>query len=499
MPSECSFCHEVAVEAEPGGELVCHKCGAIEESRVFSTEKDGNDGWTFVGTDGKARGSGRHDLPINARLRLPSEKPSVSKKGLQDCLYTQVKRLNLSNEILNKAKDLLFNRLLPMRGRPSQIRSLTLKRNILVGACVFIVCRQSNFQLTYRRMAEVAECDMFRLGRCVKIILKALDINLDPLSSESLVVCVLSELSVFDRSCEKLCLELCQILKYLGLSARNHMLNALSMVLLVLECKQLSPTKDKIAGVLGKNSLKQDQLGNEMCRTKTSLLELAKEVPWIPKSVKKPQIARHIVDIVNFHKKCGKMDLSVVKSLCMKKKEIAEKNRKVKIQSAKSRILSKKHGEPRSTASSETNSAALPSQREHQVSGCHGNDQESAETVTVESGSPHEMSLLPSTNNPSHVSSEGTSSNNCDGGVTLFSEDELDNNDILIEQLLQSGYTEEELMDGYFESRMCDLKGPEQPDEDREDLDELDIAEKEMHHYLWSVSEMERLKNLKSL
>ena len=73
---------------------------------------------------------------------------------------------------------------------------------------------------------------------------------------------------------------------------------------------------------------------------------------------------------------------------------------------------------------------------------------------------------------------------------------ELDDNDTLIEGLLRSGYSEEELMDGYFESRMVDLQGSCDPEGEREDLDELDISESDMHHYLKSVAEVERIRNL---
>ena len=61
-------------------------------------------------------------------------------------------------------------------------------------------------------------------------------------------------------------------------------------------------------------------LKSQMKNTRRGLVELAKDVPWIPKSLKNTAIARCIDDIVDFHKNCGKMYLSTVKCLYMKGK-----------------------------------------------------------------------------------------------------------------------------------------------------------------------------------
>ena len=58
-------------------------------------------------------------------------------------------------------------------------------------------------------------------------------------------------------------------------------------------------------------------LKSQMKNTRRGLVELAKDVP---KSLKNTAIARCIDDIVDFHKNCGKMYLSTVKCLYMKRK-----------------------------------------------------------------------------------------------------------------------------------------------------------------------------------
>lgn len=93
---------------------------------------------------------------------------------------------------------------------------------------------------------------------------------------------------------------------------------------------------------------------------------------------------------------------------------------------------------------------------------------------------------------------DSSQQSNSSDGPEFYSDNGLDDNDALIEHLLRNGYSEEELMDGYFESRMVDLQGScDDPEGEREDLDELDIRESDMHHYLWSVAEVERRRSLK--
>lgn len=477
---------------------MCHECGAVVEGRVFSFETDSREGWTLMSADGTAKFDGRYDLPRAVRQRLPTADSSVTKKLLHKCLYLQVKRMNLSNEILNEAREFLFTTVVP-KISTGEIRQMSKKRSVRVASCLFIVCRQNNIQLTYRRMAEVADCNMFVLGRSVKIILKALNIQLDPLGVEAMVLSVLSQLSVTDKSCQELCLDLWHIFKYFYLNElRNQAAAATALVLLVLECKAITPSKEKIAEVLGKHSLTMIQLKTQVKNKRSSLLELAKEVPWIPQSVKRLNIVRHIVDIVNFHKKCGKLDLSTVKSLWMKKKEAAEKDRKTKIQKAKARILDEEQREQEN--SSNESGSSDETNNHHSLANSVSSHQGKDEEVVQQSGT--SSAQMVTTTADSLDVSACIDDINCTSGpsdvLVTCNDDELDNNDILIENLLKSGYSEEELMDGYFESRMCNLQQNEDPEGEREDLDELDIEEREMHHYLWSVAEVERIRNLKN-
>lgn len=493
MSSECTNCHENAVEAESGGQLICHNCGVVVEGRVFNFEI-GAKGSTWMTANGTAKFEGRYEVPNATKRRLPCSSASFTEKQFQRCLQAMVRQLNLPQRIHEKTRELLFRKLIPLRKGKQFDAVFSRHRSVVVGACLYIVCRQNNIQLTYRRMAEFAECNMFLLGKAVKVLVKSLDIKLEPLTVESLIPCILSELTVTDSSCEKLCIRLCHILGGVDL-ARNAAARAASLVLLTLESKGIVPDKESVSEVLGKNAVTKTALYDEMRIERENLLELAKEVPWIPDSVKKKDIAKHIDTIVNFHNQCVQPETTVVKSPWMKRKEVIERLRKAKIQMAKSRILSKGFRDSESSTSSSYSS------QEHPENSCYKNDQGVDGKLALPSCSSQEVGTLSSKDK---LSSAATSCNKCaknsleaaNGGKFKPCDCGMV---VLIEELLQSGYSEDELMDGYFESRISDLHSSKQldPEGEREDLDEMDIADKEMHQYLWTVAEMERLKNIK--
>ena len=148
--------------------------------------------------DGTAKFDGRYDLPSTVRQRLPTGDISVSKKQLQKFLRELAKRMNFSNQNAREAKDFLLTTV------TSNIKSRESRhRDILTASCLFIVCRRNHMQINYRLMAEISQCRMFSLGRSVKIILKALDLHLEPIGTESSLVRVLAQLDIEDKSTEK--------------------------------------------------------------------------------------------------------------------------------------------------------------------------------------------------------------------------------------------------------------------------------------------------------
>ena len=168
------------------------------ESRVFNFDVDRQNGSTALTADGTAKFDGRYDLPSTVRQRLPTGDISVSKKQLQKFLRELAKRMNFSNQNAREAKDFLLTTV------TSNIKSRESRhRDILTASCLFIVCRRNHMQINYRLMAEISQCRMFSLGRSVKIILKALDLHLEPIGTESSLVRVLAQLDIEDKSTEK--------------------------------------------------------------------------------------------------------------------------------------------------------------------------------------------------------------------------------------------------------------------------------------------------------
>ena len=172
------------------------------ESRVFNFDGDRQNGSTAMTADGTAKFDGRYDLPSTVRQRLPTGDISVSKKQLQKFLRELAKRMNFSNQNAREAKDFLLITV-TSNIKSREIRHISRHRDILTASCLFIVCRRNHMQINYRLMAEISQCSMFSLGRSVKIILKALDLHLEPIGTESSLVRVLAQLDIEDKSTEK--------------------------------------------------------------------------------------------------------------------------------------------------------------------------------------------------------------------------------------------------------------------------------------------------------
>ena len=521
MPSECPVCHVNAVETETGGEHVCHQCGTVVESRVFTCENDSRSGWTQMRSDGSARFDGRYELSQSMRQRLPTATSSRSTRLLKEELFTLVRRMNLPADILNEARGLLFDTVKP-KMKSKEMRGLPKSRGLLVASCVYIVCRQNSIAMTFRSMSQKAECNMFHLAKTVKIILRAVGIHLEPMSLSGLVSIVFSQLLVFDESCETLALELLEIFKDATiLRGANKVLCAAALVVLILEFKRMSPSEETFSEVLGKNSLTEHEVKQKVSQLKGDLLELAKQVPWIAKSVTKKTILWHIQDIVNFHKNCQKLDNQMVKSKALKRKEMEKQQRVDKIKKAKHRILvSEQKGQNSCPGRIDVDSQPSPvsfmkctlttNSASSCQEGCHGEDSfPQAPRETMRFGSCHAKvnSTSVSCQEPTvkepeteHIPSlDCDHGKNCGSPSTCDAEFDLDDLDIVIEKLLRSGYSEEELMDGYYESRLCELQSAKLLDveNDRKQLDEADISEEDMHQYLFPITEVEKLKNLR--
>ncbi|RDD36970.1 Transcription factor IIIB 50 kDa subunit [Trichoplax sp. H2] len=72
-----------------------------------------------------------------------------------------------------------------------------------------------------------------------------------------------------------------------------------------------------------------------------------------------------------------------------------------------------------------------------------------------------------------------------------------EHNEAVIKLLLAHGYSEDDLADGYYESRLCQLMPSSS--QNGEELGQEDIAEEEMHNFLKSAEEVQKLKVVGSM
>ena len=509
MTSKSSTCCGRTLESCEEG-LVCLECGLIVENSTFMTDtRSGRNDMTCDGTLKWVEKMGRHSA---------NRGTSHTHKLLQECLFKQTRTLRLSAEVTSQIRSLLLESVYPAK----KSLKLSPERSAVVGSCTYIVCRQNGIVLSLKNMANVADCSVPALGRNVKIITGHLNITLDLLEADAFIPSVVCQFGIKDESLEKAMFDLSELCKYSLLSnGREPVLVAIAIVFLVLDSKGQSPSKGKLTKVCGENAVTSQAVRTIINILKNYLLEMAKEVPWLSQSVasganssscpiNKKIVTKFIPDIIKFHQQCGKLHYSVIKPVWLKDKEKLEAERLKKIGNAKLRIANKgedlREGEDsyqgnqmqgyisHSTATStcvlkeDTLLHSLVNERrpsEGHLSSSLDNSSTSKASCKVSQGAP--STSTPCKNNSS-ISGKKNSA--------VIEDSSLDKDDKLIEHLLQRGCEETQLTEGNLESLYYSCQSSEHSAINmyREDLDELDISEKDMQKYLRTSDEVEKVK-----
>ncbi|XP_047134638.1 transcription initiation factor IIB isoform X2 [Hydra vulgaris] len=150
---------------------------------------DGTDLSTMVGSD-RASGSGL-DLQGYARYQNRSG-ISGSDRSLLNAfreIQTMASRINLPKTITDRSNQ-LFKQVHDQKSLKGR------SNDAIASACLYIACRQEGVPRTFKEICAISKIPKKEIGRCFKLILKALEASVDIITSEDFMSRFCSNLSL---------------------------------------------------------------------------------------------------------------------------------------------------------------------------------------------------------------------------------------------------------------------------------------------------------------
>ncbi|XP_057821910.2 plant-specific TFIIB-related protein PTF2 isoform X2 [Cryptomeria japonica] len=195
---QCDRCGEKAVTTDViTGIVVCESCGCVKEDSAFTAAWDAATGEGFgnfvSATDTGARASRLYSTRRNGRwvhsageYDYHERKQAIALKKLME--FTSL--LRLPAERVNEVKYMVEKLTQGQWGAGRWFE-------ILIGACIYVIVRQSHLPLTIIEVAVIINCNVSELGRMYNRVLKFLDIKLPDVDLFIFLERVITSFSLF--------------------------------------------------------------------------------------------------------------------------------------------------------------------------------------------------------------------------------------------------------------------------------------------------------------
>uniref|UniRef100_A0A6A7FUK6 Transcription initiation factor IIB n=2 Tax=Hirondellea gigas TaxID=1518452 RepID=A0A6A7FUK6_9CRUS len=211
------------IEDHRAGDQICSDCGLVVGDRVidvgsewrsFSNDKntadpsrvggpenpllDGCDLSTIVGpsTSGPAYGMAGAGMPADGATAYRNRRTmSSSDRSLLNAfkeIANMGEKINLPRSLLEKANALFkeVHTSRALRGRSN---------DAIASACLYIACRQDGVPRTFKEIVAVSTINKKEIGRCFKLILKALETSVDLITTSDFMFRFCSNLGLDNK------------------------------------------------------------------------------------------------------------------------------------------------------------------------------------------------------------------------------------------------------------------------------------------------------------
>lgn len=184
------------VEDYRAGDMVCSACGLVvgdrvvdvgSEWRTFSNEKSNTDPSRVGGSENPllngtdlttviGRGTGDASFDESGGAKYHNRRNMSSSDRALVTAFREISnmadRINLTKTITDRA-NLLFKQV--HDGKTLKGRS----NDAIASACLYIACRQEGVPRTFKEICAISKVSKKEIGRCFKLILKALETSVD--------------------------------------------------------------------------------------------------------------------------------------------------------------------------------------------------------------------------------------------------------------------------------------------------------------------------------
>jgi len=184
------------IEDHRAGDLICPECGLVVGDRLVDVSSE----WRSFNNEKNTKDPSRVGAPENVLLsgsNLSTTIAAGASEGDSELANLQRKQMNSSDrqlisafkvigemcERIHLAKsikdqaDLFYTKALEtkqLKGKNSEA---------VAAACLYIACRKEGVPRTFKEICAVSRVGKKEIGRCYKLILKALETNLDLITS----------------------------------------------------------------------------------------------------------------------------------------------------------------------------------------------------------------------------------------------------------------------------------------------------------------------------
>lgn len=218
---QCSY-HPDAPLAEDyrAGDMICTECGLVvgdrvidvsSEWRTFSNDKESKDMCrvgdvenrllssadlsTMIGPSGRGQEDPNGYTKYNNRRQMNSTDRALI-NGFKE-IQSMADRKNIQKCIVDKAKA-NFKDAYEAKNLPNEDKKSLRGRSTeaIAAACLFLACRHENVPRTFKEICAISKVSKREIGRCYKLIVKRMELTVNPVTSEDFMTRFCSSLGL---------------------------------------------------------------------------------------------------------------------------------------------------------------------------------------------------------------------------------------------------------------------------------------------------------------